>query len=126
MILLDTHVWAWTIHDTDELSETAIELIGSAEVFVSPVSFYEIGNKVRIGKWPEMTPYAERLPRILREQGMRESVLDANVMQWAACHGWRNRDPFDRMLAATARSAGYRFVTKDAVFRELPGLDVIW
>ena len=38
-------------------------------MLVSPISFFEIAQKVRLGKWPEMAPFISRLPALLMEQG---------------------------------------------------------
>ncbi len=45
-ILLDTHVWAWTLSGVPKLSRRASSALGSAEIFVSPISIYEIAQKV--------------------------------------------------------------------------------
>jgi PIN domain nuclease of toxin-antitoxin system len=61
-ILLDTHAWAWSLTGDERLSEKAVAAILDANsVLVSPISFCEIGQKVRIG-WPQMAPYLEDLP----------------------------------------------------------------
>ena len=87
-VLLDTHAWAWTLTDDQRLSERAragIEQAGS--VLVSPISFFEIAQKVRLGKWPEMEPMIERLPAFLDEQGGSVASLDLVVRTSAGCIG---------------------------------------
>ena len=39
---------------------------------------------------------------------------------------WAHRDPFDRLIAATALSEGGMLASKDAAFDELEGLNRIW
>ena len=69
-ILLDTHTWVWSFAAETELSKYAAEVIATADaVFVSPISFYEVGQKVRLGKWLEMNAFVDSLPGILKEQG---------------------------------------------------------
>jgi PIN domain nuclease of toxin-antitoxin system len=64
-ILLDTHAWAWSIWQDPRLSLRAIEAIRTAEtVAISTISVYEIGQKMRIGKWPEMVPAFSQLEQI--------------------------------------------------------------
>ena len=48
--------------DAGRLSSNAVSAIDSAKaVRVSPISIFEITQKVRVGKWPEMAPYASTL-----------------------------------------------------------------
>ncbi|WP_234710629.1 type II toxin-antitoxin system VapC family toxin [Sinorhizobium arboris] len=53
-VLLDTHAWAWSLTGDARLPNKATALLAQADsVLVSPISLFEIGQKVRIGKWPE-------------------------------------------------------------------------
>ena len=68
-ILLDTHVWAWSLIDDPHLSRRTREAFASADdIIVSAISFFEIAQKVRIGKWPEMTSYVDRLLPLAESQ----------------------------------------------------------
>lgn len=119
-LLLDTHAWAWSLNDDPRLSDKARVLIEQAEsVFVSPISIFEIGQKVRHGKWPEMEPFIDRLPRLLEEQGGKVAALTPEICLTAAMMSWAHRDPFDRMLAATAMHGNQPLVSTDTVFDQL-------
>ena len=50
-VLLDTHALLWWAQDAPQLSQPARSAIVSEanDVFVSPISFYELGMKVRRG-----------------------------------------------------------------------------
>ena len=122
-ILLDTHTWAWTLtNNTRRLSARAVELIGAAEgVFVSPLSIFEIGQKVRVGKWPEMTAFVDDLPSIAQDQGASFASLSPEICLQAARMPWNHRYPFDRLLAATAIDYGLVCISIDAAFDELHG-----
>ena len=57
--LLDTHVWVWAIKLDDHLPKRVAErLLRAQAIHVSPITFYEITQKVRLGKWAEMEPFA--------------------------------------------------------------------
>jgi PIN domain nuclease of toxin-antitoxin system len=102
-VLLDTHAWAWSLLDDAPLSGRARAEIAAAEaVFASPVSFFEIVQKARIGKWPQMAPFVERLPDMLRTQGGSIATLLPEIALSAGAMTWSHREPFDRFLAATA------------------------
>lgn len=126
-ILLDTHAWAWSLTGDERLSGRAVGAILEADaVFVSPVSFFEIGQKVRRGKWPEMAPYVEELPALLEEQGGRVATLVPQICLQGAMMAWMHRDPFDRHLAATALHSSIPLVSADEIFDTLPGLIRLW
>ncbi len=91
---------------------------------ISPISFFEIGQKVRLGKWPRMAPFAGDLPVLLERQGGVTAELSAAICLEAAMMTWNHRDPFDRLLAATAIHRGIPIVSADTVFDDL--LARIW
>jgi PIN domain nuclease of toxin-antitoxin system len=125
-VLLDTHAWAWSLGQDDLLSQPARAALASADaVLVSPISFFEIGQKVRLGKWPEMEPFVPRLAEILREQGGMVAPLTPEICLDASLSEWSHRDPFDRLLAATCRRMEIPLVTRDAVFAGM-GVHCIW
>ena len=116
-ILLDTHAWTWSLAGDARLSTPALDAIGSADtVLVSPISFFEIAQKVRLGKWPEMVPFIERLPGLLQDQGGMVAGFGPAICLTAGMMDWSHRDPFDRLLAATARQGALPLVSADTVF----------
>lgn len=120
-LLLDTHAWVWALLDSPSLSGAAREALrAAAAVYVSPISVFEIGQKARLGKWPEMAPHLDRLPGLITARGARQARFDAEVALAAATLEWTHRDPFDRLLAATALVDGLTLVTKDPAFSTLP------
>lgn len=116
-VLLDTHAWAWSLTGDGRLSAKAREAIEQTQaVLVSPITFFEIGQKVRLGKWPEMEPFLNRLTSLLEEQGGGVAELDPTICLQAATMPWPHRDPFDRLLAATALHNSLPLVSADIVF----------
>jgi PIN domain nuclease of toxin-antitoxin system len=85
-------------------------------VEVSPISFFEIAQKVRLGKWPEMAAYADQLVSLLDRQGGRVAALEPAVCLSGSLMEWQHRDPFDRLIAATALHYAYPLISADAVF----------
>lgn len=116
-ILLDTHVWAWSLTAQHRLSAAAISAIGSAEiVYLSAISFYEIGQKVRIGKWPEMASQVLGLPDMARRQGLHIIEVSEDISLSAALNSWSHRDPFDRIILSTAWAFDLQLISADAAF----------
>ena len=115
--------------DEDRLSADALSAIGRAgAVRVSPISIFEITQKVRVGKWPEMAPHAASLVDQLEEQGAISAPFTNNVAYAAAAMDWDHRDPFDRILAATAIVGGFVLISADGMFDTLDDtrLQRIW
>lgn len=126
-VLMDTHVWVWSFLTPEKLSEPAMSAIGNATTaLVSPVSFFEIAQKVRLGKWPELNHAVVELQSIMQVQGSVEAPLASEICTNAGQLNWPHRDPFDRLIAATALHLNIPLVTKDAAFASLDGLAVVW
>lgn len=116
-ILLDTHAWAWSLAGDQRLSDRACAAMEAADaVLVSPITFFEVAQKVRLGKWPEMEPFVTRLPALLNEQGGSVAGFDPALCVAAGMMAWAHRDPFDRLLAATAMHYNLPLVSADTVF----------
>ncbi len=119
-VLLDTHAWVWSLTADPRLSPVATAAIEQAEtVSISAMSLFEIGQKVRLGKWPEMAPFLDRLIALADEQGGRLVGLSAQASLLAATLEWAHRDPFDRLIGATAIVRGLTLISADAVFDTL-------
>lgn len=125
--LLDTHVWAWSMLVHPKLSQSARKILADqGGIVISPVSVFEIGQKVRLGKWPEMIPFAGKLLSYIDQQGASVATVTLEIADFAARLDWPHRDPFDRLLAATALQNGWALVSADTVFDTLTGLRRVW
>lgn len=118
--LLDTHVWTWDLKLDDKLPSHVIDMMDkSRSVHVSVVSIYEIAQKVRLAKWPEMAAVADRLSDVLADQGYTGEELTGAIAQLAGLLDWHHRDPFDRMIAATAIVMKLPLISADDIFDQL-------
>lgn len=115
--MIDTHVWAWSLTNDRRIADRALgELAKAQTILVSAISFFEIAQKVRLGKWPEMAPYVDRLSDLLERQRGVATALEAADCLMAGTMQWPHRDPFDRLLAASALRRGIAIVSADPVF----------
>jgi PIN domain nuclease of toxin-antitoxin system len=113
--------------DVPRLSDRAVLEIEKADaICVSPITLYEICQKVRLGKWPEMAAHVNRLHDLLEEQSIGLAPLSAEVSIRAGLIEWDHRDPFDRIIAATALVGGMAMISSDTAFDEVLGLRRIW
>ena len=85
-------------------------------ILVSAISFFEIAQKARLGKWPQLAAYVDRLPALLASQRGVEASLEAADCLMAGMMDWPHRDPFDRFLAASALRRRIPIVSADATF----------
>lgn len=128
-VLLDTHAWTWMLTNDPRLTETALEAAERADaVRLSPISFFEISQKTRLGKWPEMERYLEQLPDLAVGQGIVTATFSPEVALLAGHMSWHHRDPFDRIIAATALLSGAVLLSADTMFDTLEngGLQRVW
>ena len=116
-VLLDTHIWAWSLVSPKSLSEDATSAIVSAQsVCVSAISLFEIAQKVRLGKWDAMAPYVDRLIDLAEEQNVSLLPVTAAISIAAATFEWPHRDPFDRLICATAMIEDLTLISADGSF----------
>lgn len=128
-MLLDTHVLVWALMVPDHLSQTAYDaLAGASERIVSAASLYEIVYKAHLGKWPEVVPLlATDLNARLRANGFEVAAATGAIMERAGRLAWDHRDPFDRLIVATAQQQGLKLVSKDGTLDDAPeGIERIW
>ena len=113
--------------DDPRLPDKAKEIIfGASMVSVSAISFYEIGQKVRLGKWPEMAPFTKDLVEIVTSDGLNLIPLSSQHAVHASLIDWIHRDPFDRMIAAVTMIEGAILVSNDEAFDQLGNLRRVW
>jgi PIN domain nuclease of toxin-antitoxin system len=109
-LLLDTHIALWAITGDVALEEDLLDrLRHDPDVFLSPISLWEITIKQATGKLAGPADLAERV----RDMGFRE-LLVTNAHAIAAGRlPAHHRDPFDRMLVAQATVEGLTLVSRD-------------
>lgn len=114
-LLLDTHALYWWIIGSERLSSKARSLIADKAnvVLVSAVSFYEIDNKVRLGKL-DLRP--QELRAAVAESGLQTLPITDLHAELAASFDWDHRDPWDRILAAQARLEHCGLLSLDGAF----------
>ncbi|GAA2224080.1 type II toxin-antitoxin system VapC family toxin [Herbiconiux moechotypicola] len=127
-LLLDTHTLFWAVRDPTRIPATATALLTDPgnELLVSSVTPWEMGIKVRSGRFPEAAPFLAALPRYLEALGAAELPISVEHSLVAGQFEWEHRDPFDRMLGAQAIIENAVLVSADAVFATLGGVRLAW
>ena len=111
--LLDTNALLWLLWNDPRLGPAARRIIADLvnQVFVSPVSIYEIAYKSAQGRLEKPVP-----------DDLTAAVIDRNfdLLRLTALHAERagkldylNNDPHDRMLVVQALAEGLTLITAD-------------
>jgi PIN domain nuclease of toxin-antitoxin system len=109
-LLLDTHIALWAITADGRLDESFLDrLRHDPDIFLSPVSLWEITIKQSAGKLSGPPHLAERV----QDMGFRELQISHTHAIEAGRLPAYHRDPFDRMLIGQARVEGLTLVTRD-------------
>lgn len=126
-LVIDTHVWVWFAQNHERLTRHARQTIEKTKtVFVPSVSVYEIGQKVSRGRWAGLNRAAfEQLLSTL-PGGLKIIDLSPSIARAAALLDWPHRDPFDRIIAATALEFECPLVSRDPIFDDVSGLARVW
>ncbi|MEH1167059.1 type II toxin-antitoxin system VapC family toxin [Micromonospora sp. CPCC 205539] len=109
-LLLDTHVALWAITGDQTLGVEFLDrLRHDPDIYLSPVSLWEITIKQSAGKLAGPPDLAERI----RDMGFRELPVTHIHAIAAGRLPPHHRDPFDRMLVAQAISEGLTLASRD-------------
>ena len=113
-LLLDTCVLLWILNGDKRIADNhdALELLNKNRRLFSPVSIAEIELKRSIGKLDIADEYLE----LLVQSGIEELTYTSSMAVRLRELPFHHRDPFDRMLIATAIEARVRILTGDRVF----------
>jgi PIN domain nuclease of toxin-antitoxin system len=117
--LLDTQILIWTLTSPSKLSASIINLLSANTIFISHVSLIEIAIKQKIGKLTELPVPTNELEKIILADGFGLIPISAahiNTYDVIPLHE-EHRDPFDRLILATAYSEKLPVVSADRNFK---------
>ena len=112
-LLLDTHIWLWSLREPQRLSRRIARELDNPEneLWLSPVSTWESLLLYAKGRIEIPEDMAEWLA--LATQNLREAPLTHEIALAAHQLPSSHPDPADRFLAATAQVLGLTLVTAD-------------
>ena len=126
-LLLDTHTLLWFLADSTKLTMAAKSVIEDPanKRWLSPISLLEIAIKIRIDKLRVAEPFDALFPSsLLMNKIELIPILPRHIAPLTALPMY-HRDPFDRLIAATAQPDDFVLVSADSAFDRY-GLARIW
>jgi PIN domain nuclease of toxin-antitoxin system len=128
MLLLDTHTFVWLASNRNLLSSKVFDLMEeeSNSLFISSISAIEIGLLSNAGKIDTFGSCADFLFKNLKRFGIHEIPVDVDIALASTQLPTIHRDPFDRIIIATAQMQGMTILTKDRTIPTYPKVKAIW
>ncbi|CRN04154.1 type II toxin-antitoxin system VapC family toxin [Pseudomonas sp. Wu6] len=110
-VLLDTHILLWALNDDPRLSSKALRLIeNAADVYVSAATFWEMAIKVSMGK---LDVDLDEIRDHCLESGFIQLPITSEHAIAVKELEPHQKDPFDRLIVATAISEPMKLLTSD-------------
>jgi PIN domain nuclease of toxin-antitoxin system len=122
-LLWDTCATIW-IYSKARLAQPAIDLMAAAyregvTSYISPISACEIGSLTSRGRLQLLIRPERWFANLFEVPGVRLADMSADLLIASSyLPGRPPRDPFDRIIAATARELGATLITRDRALLE--------
>jgi PIN domain nuclease of toxin-antitoxin system len=127
IVILDTHIWLWYINaNFDRFPSRWTEQIRQADIVaVSAISCYEIALAYNKGRLDLDIPVQDWLSDSLAPAGIELLPLSPEITVRAVNLSPIHKDPFDRLIIATATEYGAKLASVDTLFFKYPELENI-
>jgi PIN domain nuclease of toxin-antitoxin system len=126
-LLLDTHIWLWSIGEPHRLSRRIARELDSSEneIWLSSVSLWEAFLLHRKGRLHVTNDFSSWARRVLGLIPIMEAPLSFEVALAMPSIILPHSDPADFFLAATAKAFGLTLITADRNLLRASGFDVL-
>lgn len=114
-LLLDTHVWIWSLLDPPKLGRRASRELDDPgnELWLSPVSVWEFLVMTEKGRIKLQMDADRWIDAALEKAPINEAPLTHAIVRESRRIDLAHQDPADRFIAATAKVLGLTLVTAD-------------
>ena len=130
-VLIDTQILIWIQENNPAISEPARAVLTNSanRICVSQISLVEVAIKLKIGKLPDFHVSIDELIVQIEKDGIHIIQLDnRHIVAYDQIPFFDDhRDPFDRLILATALAEQMSIISADEKFgryREI--VEVIW
>ena len=126
-LLLDTHIWVWSVSDDSRLTDTVRHVLGdpSHELWISSISAWEVlllAERGRLILEPDARSWVRQA---LSDAPVREAPVTIDVALASRSVRLDNQDPADRFIAASAVVFGLTLITADGDLCDCPDIEVL-
>lgn len=129
MIVLDTHIWVWWIHEDPQLTQRQKGWMQEHEELglgVSAISCWEVAKLVEYHRLTLPCPVAEWIDQALAYPGMQLLHLTPRIaVESTQLPGSFHRDPADQIIVATARVYDCSLLTADGKILDYPHVKLL-
>ncbi len=129
MIILDTHIWIWWIHNDSRLPETIREHIKANEencLGINVFSCWEVAKLVELKRLTLHCPVDEWMSTALNYPGIQLIELTPEILiESTQLPGKFHRDPADQIIVATARIHDCPLLTLDEKILNYPHVKLL-
>lgn len=114
-LLLDTHIWLWSVDAPRRLGQRTRRLLDDSrnELWLSPLSVSEFVLLTRSGRFNRIAEPFRWLDRALDVLPLKDATLSREIALESGRFRLPHEDPVDRMIVATARVLDLILVTAD-------------
>ncbi|NJR19991.1 MAG: type II toxin-antitoxin system VapC family toxin [Calothrix sp. CSU_2_0] len=125
IIVLDTHIWIWFINqEFERFPAHWREIIETAEIVgISPVSCYEVALAQQRGRLELPCAVNDWLKDALEPSGITLLPITIEISCKAVNLSPVHKDPFDRLIIATALVYQAKLASIDGLFSQYSELD---
>ena len=114
-LLLDTHIWIWSVTQPERLSRRVRAAVENPQVvkWLSPISPWEVCLLIERGRLDFGMSGPAWISQALRAIPVREASLTHDIAVESRSLAGISQDPADRFIVATARVLELTLVTSD-------------
>lgn len=126
MYLLDTCAFIWMVQKDSRMSSSVLNILsGYDDVYVSQATFWEIAIKKTIGKL-NLAQNSFELENLCKVNEIAILPLKMEYFERIQKMPLIHRDPFDRIIIATAIEEGLTLLTNDSTINQYNDVKTLW
>ena len=126
MYILDTCAFIWAVQNSPNLSPKVLAILdGDDDVFVSQASFWEIAIKQTTGKL-DLDKDMFALEELCKAEEIQILPLELAYFERIKSLPLIHRDPFDRIIIASAIEEDLTLLTNDSEILKYQDVKTLW